>query len=152
MPYRQPTLNTNISPCSSPPVLQSSSPPVLHSSSPPVTGRSHGLAVAPGHGQVALGTNKVALSGTGPQAGAWCGGPAPLYLPPPPLGHGLAPPPGTPSNWERPINGNVITLDVRKRWGGVGWVGVFCFWKLSFSRIRQKHKSKTTPMRSASKS
>ena len=108
-------------------MLQSSSPPVLQSSSPPVTGRSHGLAVAPGHGQVALGTNKVALSGTGPQAGAWCGGPAPLYLPPPPLGHGLAPPPGTPSNWKRPINGNVITLDVRKRWGGVGWVGFFVF-------------------------
>ena len=35
---------------------------------------------------------------------------------------------GTPSNWERPVNGNAvtlngnaITLDFRKCWGGVGW-------------------------------
>ena len=32
----------------------------------PVTGRSHGLAAAPGHGQVALGANKVAR---GPHTG-----------------------------------------------------------------------------------
>ena len=30
---------------------------------------------------------------------------------------------GTPSNWERPVNGNAITLDIRKRRGGVGWGG-----------------------------
>jgi len=28
---------------------------------------------------------------------------------------------GTPIKWERPLNGNAITLDIRKRWGGVGW-------------------------------
>ena len=28
---------------------------------------------------------------------------------------------GTPSNWERPVTGNAITLDFRKRRGGVGW-------------------------------
>ena len=39
----------------------------------PVTGRSHGLAAAPGHGQVALGTKKVARPW---RARNW--GPAPL--------------------------------------------------------------------------
>ena len=61
----------------------------------PVTGRSHGLAAAPRHGQVALGTNKVALDlGGGPRhfigpqrhlAMAWHRRQAM----------------GTPSNWER---------------------------------------------------
>ena len=56
----------------------------------PVTGRSHVLAAAPGHGQVALGTKKVALALGAPGVGF----PAPLSSPPAPLGHGLAPPPG----------------------------------------------------------
>jgi len=85
----------------------------------PITGRSHGLAAAPGHGQVALGTKKVALvrppqvrvrsrsrynatflvpSATWPWPGA-----------------------AAASNWERPVTGNAITLDFRKRRGGVGW-------------------------------
>ena len=93
---------------------------------PIVTGRSHGLAAAPSHGQVALGTKKVARPG-----GARNEGPALLSSHPAPLGHDLAPPPatgnaqrlGTPSNWERRFNGNAITLDFRKRRGGAGWCG-----------------------------
>ena len=53
----------------------------------PVTWRSHGLAAAPGHGQVALGAQKVALGPSGR-------GPAPLSSYDAPLGHGLAPQPG----------------------------------------------------------
>ena len=55
----------------------------------PINGMAPGLAAAPGHGQVALGTKKVALVLGGP---VW--GPAPLSWPPAPLGHGLAPLPG----------------------------------------------------------
>ena len=80
----------------------------------------HGLvAAAPGHGQVALGTKKMARPGPGPDPDLGGPDPAPLSSPQPPLGHGLAPPPpghGQISNWKRLVN-------FRKRhlgWGGVG--------------------------------
>ena len=50
-------------------------------------------AAAPGHGQVALGTKKVARTWTGLDPDLDLGGPdpAPLSSPPASLGHGLAP-------------------------------------------------------------
>ena len=68
----------------------------------------HGLAAAaPGHGQVALGTKKVART-LGPLGPLDPGTPGPLP------GHGQI------SKWKRPVNGNAI-------WGGVGCGGMaFC--------------------------
>ena len=88
----------------------------------PVTGRSRGLAAAPGHGQVVLGTNKVALDLGGPVWGPRANLLAPSAISPW-LGAAARP-------WEGPVtgnaitlNGNAITLDFRKRQGGVGWGG-----------------------------
>ena len=50
----------------------------------------------------------------------------------PPAGGKVAPPAfydglgvpdlmGVPIKWERPVDGNAIALDIRKRRGGVGW-------------------------------
>ena len=68
----------------------------------PVTGRSHGLAAAPAHGQVALGTNKVALALGGP---VW--GPRATFLAPSATWPwpGAAARPGA-----IPLIGNAITL------------------------------------------
>ena len=85
----------------------------------PVTGRSHGLAAAPGHGQVVLGAKKVAR---GPHSG-------------PPQGRATSfvpsatwPWPGAAARpWERPVTGNAITLNgnaIKMKWkrrGGVRW-------------------------------
>ena len=99
----------------------------------PVTGRSQGLAAAPGHGQVALGTNKVALDLGGP---VW--GPRATLL----VHSATWPWPGAAARpWdiregaldiressldsrERPLDSRERPFDIRKRRGGVGWGGV----------------------------
>ena len=83
----------------------------------PVIGRSHGLAAAPGHGQVALGTNKVALDLGGP---VW--GPRATLLAPSAtwMAWRRRQAMGTPSNWER----HNIRYPKTPGWGGVGWGGV----------------------------
>ena len=93
----------------------------------PVTGLSHGLAAAPGHGQVALGTKKVAR----PWGGQGMGAPRHFLRPQRQLAMAWRRRQAmeTPSNWERPVTGtgnaitsigNAITLNGN---AGVGWGG-----------------------------
>ena len=84
----------------------------------PVTGLSHGPAAAPGHGQVALGTKKVALDLDRARTRTW-----------------QARTRATARPWERPVTGNAITLNgnaitlngnARVGWGGVSCVFSYC--------------------------
>ena len=70
----------------------------------PVTGRSHGLAAAPGHGQVArVRAPQVRVRPRSRSSATWPG-------------------PGAAARpWERPVTGNAITLNGN---AGVGWGGL----------------------------
>ena len=76
----------------------------------PVTGRSHGLAAAPGHGQVALDLDRVRTRTWGARTRATWPWPGAAARP-----------------WERPVTGNAITLNgntiLLNGNAGVGWGG-----------------------------
>ena len=94
----------------------------------PINGMAPGLAAAPGHGQVALGTNKVALDLGSPVWGC-----APLYWPPAPWPWRCRQAWRHSINWERHSinwerhNINWERHNIRwKRRGGVGLGGLCC--------------------------